>query len=245
VATATINNGTTVTNNLPTTGVTDGTLYYVWLRVVTSGGKSDWSVYATGTTIPPAPAAATFTVTGGDFKVTADWAVVTGATGYELYVNTAATPAPVIATTTVPTVVIPSNATTSAEITALNGKPLKDDTPYYVWVRATNSGGKTAWGSQKNARTTPGLTITVVLDKTVTATPSVTAIYKSFGTSSLIVTSSGFTSYTWLVDGVNAGTGDSITIDAANYELGNHSVTLMAFDGTGYYSRELPFAVKQ
>jgi hypothetical protein len=180
------------------------------------------------------------TVTGGDRKITVSGGAVTGATGYELYHSTS-TVAPNI-TTGIATAVISGGATTTADITGLSG-----GTTYYVWVRAVNNGGKTAWvgGSAKNATTTAGLTITMVLDKTVTAAPTATAIYKNFGTSSLTVTSSGFTSYTWLVDGVDRGNGNSITINAANYELGYHQVTLIAYDGSGYYSQELSFAVNQ
>jgi hypothetical protein len=244
-ATQTITGGATITANMPTAGVTDATTYYVWLRVVTGESKSVWSAYATGTTIPAAPAATSFTATGEDRKITANWAAVTGATGYELCVNTAATPVPPIATTTAATVVISGGATTTADITVLNGSPLKDDTTYYVWVRATNSGGKTAWGSPKNAKTTAGLTITIVLDKTVTIIPTALTIYKSFGISRLAVTSSGFTSYGWFVDGDNKGSGNGITINAVDYEPGDHRVTLMAYDGNGYYSQELSFTVKQ
>jgi hypothetical protein len=55
--------------------------------------------------------------------------------------------------------------------------------------------------------------------------------------------SGGYSSPTWLVDGVEKGTAGSITLKAVDYAKGGHSLTLMVEKDSGYWSKELTFTV--
>ena len=70
-------------------------------------------------------------------------------------------------------------------------------------------------------------------------------IYKSGGTGNqtLTVTGSGYTNPRWFVDGELKGTGTSITLNAADYGAGDHSLTLLISRGGVSWSKALAFTV--
>jgi uncharacterized repeat protein (TIGR02543 family) len=57
------------------------------------------------------------------------------------------------------------------------------------------------------------------------------------------LTGSGYTNPRWFVDGDLAGTGNSVTIDAADYTAGGHSLTLLITKGGVSWSKEIAFTV--
>lgn len=84
---------------------------------------------------PPANAPSAPSVTAGDSQLTVTWSAVERASGYDVAWNTTDTP---------PTVSSQIQSTSNLERT-LTG--LTNGTPYYVFVRAKNAGGVTAWSS--------------------------------------------------------------------------------------------------
>jgi uncharacterized repeat protein (TIGR02543 family) len=63
------------------------------------------------------------------------------------------------------------------------------------------------------------------------------------GSKTIAVTGSGYTSPRWFVDGVPAGTGTSVTIYAADYTVGGHSLTLLITKNGVSWSKEIAFKV--
>ncbi|MBN2353871.1 MAG: fibronectin type III domain-containing protein, partial [Spirochaetales bacterium] len=121
------------------TGLTPGTLYYVWVRSRNFGGDGPYSASSNATTIPAVPAAPG--LTPGDTTIDVTWVAVAGATQYHVYYYTADIPASSIEFGA-------GYAGTSATITGLTNGTL-----YYVWVRAENSGGLSGYSPSSN--TTP------------------------------------------------------------------------------------------
>jgi hypothetical protein len=71
------------------------------------------------------------------------------------------------------------------------------------------------------------------------------AVSKSGGTQSqtVSITGWGYTNPRWFVDGELEGTGNSITIDAADYGEGGHNLTLIITKSGVSWSREISFTV--
>jgi hypothetical protein len=116
------------------TGLTNKTTYYVWIKAVNEHGSSDFSLRARGI---PWPANEVPAVPGrpviipGINQLTINWEGSGGASSYEVYINT---------TTTAPSSVTVTSDKTSAVI-----NNLQNDVIYYIWVRAVNSVGKSAY----------------------------------------------------------------------------------------------------
>jgi hypothetical protein len=119
------------------TGLTPGTLYYVWVRSRNLGGDGPYSAASSATTIPAAPGAPG--LTAGDSVLDATWGAVTGATLYRVYYNT-------IDDSVSSTEFGAGYAGLSTTITGLT-----NGTPYYVWVRAENAGGQSGYSPSSNA----------------------------------------------------------------------------------------------
>jgi hypothetical protein len=133
---------------------------------------------------------------------------------------------------------------TGATVSANNGtaQPLNvGQNPITITVTAENGAAKDYTVTVTRAN----LLLTVSTGQTVTVNPSVTTIYKTGTPNSLTITASGYTGYQWKVDGVSKGNAASITINAADYPLGVHRATVIASDGSGYYSEEVTFTVAQ
>jgi hypothetical protein len=130
---------------------------------------------------------------------------------------------------------------TSATITGL-----ADETTYYVWLRAVNSSGKSPWSTGKTAATievTGTLTLKISFDKNIPLSSPGT-IYKNGSPASLILeVEEEYDSYEWIVDGDSKGTGQSIILNAGDYTLGTHYVTIKVAEGARFYSNETSFVV--
>lgn len=131
---ATLVEGVTTTSTT-ITGLTNGTSYYVFVKAHNTGGASAFGPSAAG--VPEVPATAPeiptgLTVYGGNQSALVTWAATDGAENYTLALNT-------------------MNETTTAEVTTgitntykrLTG--LVNNTPYYVFVKAGNAIGESAY----------------------------------------------------------------------------------------------------
>jgi fibronectin type 3 domain-containing protein len=147
------------------TGLVNETPYYVWVQAVNTGGESSLSERATKTLALPAPAVPVLTT--GDGSITVTWTAVTGAISYKVYLGTTTTPP-----------AEPSDTVTGLS-TIFTG--LVNETPYYVWVQAVNSGGESALSERATG--------TLILP--APATPVLTA-----GNGSITVTWTGVTEAT-------------------------------------------------
>jgi uncharacterized repeat protein (TIGR02543 family) len=72
------------------------------------------------------------------------------------------------------------------------------------------------------------------LSKTETGNPA---------SQTLTITGTGYTDPRWLVDGSLKGTGTTITLSAAAYHLGGHSLTLVITKGGATWSKDITFTV--
>jgi uncharacterized repeat protein (TIGR02543 family) len=81
----------------------------------------------------------------------------------------------------------------------------------------------------------------------ITGSDGANIIYKSSSTpASVTLSAAGYSDVKWYVDGDSsaAGTGNSITLNAADYSAKTHSITFTGTIGGALYSQELPFTVK-
>lgn len=131
------------------TGLTNGTTYYIWLKAKNSGGSSDFSSSTNATVAPGEPG--TPLVIAGTNQLTVSWPVVTGASVYEVWINT-----------------VNDNASATkygGDVTAANCTitGLANGTTYYVWLKAKNSAGTSGISSPANGTVTPGAPGTPVI----------------------------------------------------------------------------------
>lgn len=128
-----------INTNYNITSLTNGTLYYVWLKVLyTAGGPAE--IIASGSGIPMAIPSAppTPSITPGDSQLTFNWMSVAEATSYEVYFNTV------------------NDAFTAAQVggvitgTSYVLTGLTNGTTYYMWVKAKNSVGTSGFSSPAN-----------------------------------------------------------------------------------------------
>jgi hypothetical protein len=135
------------------TGLTNGTAYHVWVRVSYPHGRSDYSAMETATPLPAPelPEDFALSVQNGDESLDLSWPAVPGAASYEVYYSAAATPPSPGLTSLVPgpeSGLVPVSADTSdgaAQGTVLQG--LVNGRSYYLWVRAANTAGRSAYSS--------------------------------------------------------------------------------------------------
>jgi len=113
------------------TGLSNKTVYYIWIKSVNASGSSDFSPFSLGIPWPAneAPAVpARPVIIPGINQLTVNWDECGGAVSYEVYKNT---------TTTSPSAPEITTDKTSAVI-----KNLENEQIYYIWVRAVNNVGK-------------------------------------------------------------------------------------------------------
>jgi hypothetical protein len=228
------------------TGLSTGVTYYVWVKAQNSVGTSEFSPSASGTpTVSPA-APGMPNVTPGDRRLTVSWTAVVCATAYEVWFGTT------------------NNSTQAArwgtDITSgtdpiITG--LSAGVTYYVWVKAKNSDGTSGFSpsasGMPNIGYAEGITITLSMeDETIGGFPNSLTIYKLGDGSdpdyvrTLTITipvNPDYTEYRWFVDGIQKGVSNSITLDAAQYPLGRHTVTAVVKKAGVYYSKEMAFTV--
>jgi hypothetical protein len=128
------------------TGLTDGTSYFVWLKIITISGTSDFSASASGTTAPGEPAAPS--IIAGNNQITVSWAAVTGATSYEVWYNTV---------NDTNTVLKFNSVGTSCVIMGL-----PSGTVYFVWIKAKNSAGVSRFSPCSSQIVIPDIPVPVV-----------------------------------------------------------------------------------
>ncbi len=139
--------GEDVTNtSVVITGLENGTQYYVWLKAKNYSGISGFGPVASGIpvepiTIPDKPDAPI--ITTGDMQLTVSWTAVSGATAYEVWYNTV--------NDTETAIMFRDNVT----VTSLNITSLENDTIYYVWIKAENSGGTSDFGDEASGTPEP------------------------------------------------------------------------------------------
>lgn len=128
------------------TGLTPGTLYYVWVRTHNSKGYSGWSPYSSARTIhvPDAPdpiVASNATQTSILISFTDNGNGGSGITGRQVAYNT-------------------TNTTTGATAVTYTGimtvGGLQPATTYYVWARTINAAGWSPWSPVVTFRTIAG-----------------------------------------------------------------------------------------
>jgi len=105
-------------------GLSNGTMYYIWLRAKNNIGTSGFSPFASG---KPIGTAATPTIAAGNGQLTVNWTPITGADEYEVLYGTGTNPPQT------------ASQTLSATPTTITG--LTNGTNYSVWVRGKNSTG--------------------------------------------------------------------------------------------------------
>jgi hypothetical protein len=118
------------------TGLANGTTYYVWVKAKNEADVSGFSPSASGTpqaaiAAPDAPAAPT--VTAEDGQLTISWTAVTGATAYEVWYGT---------TDNTGSAQKSGDDETGATKTITG---LTNGTACYVWIKAKNSAGTSAF----------------------------------------------------------------------------------------------------
>ncbi|QQE80032.1 S-layer family protein [Alicyclobacillus sp. SO9] len=205
-------NGTKVTSSPVTatsyvvSGESAGTTYHVTVTAVNAGGESAMSTADTVTTLPNVPGVPTslthsnLTQTGW----TESWSSVTGATGYNVYINgTKVTSSPV--------------SSTSYPVTGESA-----GATYHVTVTAVNAGGESATSTADSVTTVPGVP-TSLSHSSVTQTgwtESWSSVSGTTGYNVYIngtkVTSSPVAGTSYVVSGESAGTTYHVTVTAVN-----------------------------
>ncbi len=229
---------TTLTGTSATIGsLSSGLTYCVWVKAKNGAGVSALSGGGSAITVPAAPAGPT--VTGGSAQVTATWALVTGATQYEVYYKQTTSLTDTSGASTYSTTLTGTSATIGS---------LSNGLTYCVWVKAKNGTGVSALSGGGSAITIPaapaGPTVTggasqvtatwtgvtgvtqyeVYYKQTTTNSTTGASTYSTTftGTTATIGSlSSGLTYYVWVkakngsgVSGFSPG-GSAITIPAA------------------------------
>jgi hypothetical protein len=115
---------TVSTNYVSISGLTNGTMYYVWVKGKNANGTSNTSATVSGV---PMATPTSLTVSAGNEQITVSWTAVQGANNYEVYYGT---------TTTIPD----SYAFTVTELNKTITS-LSNGTTYNFWVKAVNANG--------------------------------------------------------------------------------------------------------
>jgi fibronectin type 3 domain-containing protein len=106
------------------TGLTNGTIYNVWVRGKNATGNGAMSLPASA---KPIGNMGTITLVSGNGQLSFSWNSVAGADEYEVYQNTANS--------------IPANPAQTVTVTSATISGLTNGTTYYVWVKPKNSNG--------------------------------------------------------------------------------------------------------
>jgi hypothetical protein len=148
------------TTNRVTAKITElenGLVYNVWVRANYAHGLSEWSAPQTATPIPPpASAPRIIEVQSGDEELTLSWTAVDKAEKYEVFYSLTQTPPDSQITTLAPTAesglvsVAADTDAVAGEDGASQGtivKGLTNGASYYLWVRAANTAGRSAYST--------------------------------------------------------------------------------------------------
>ena len=126
------------------TGLANGTTYYVWVKAKNEAGVSGFGAVASESPISPpaAPGAATLSARADFIK--GNWTAVSGASSYEIWCSTSSDSATA-------TKVGSDITVTSFSNTSMNGA-LVMNTTYYIWLKAKNVSGTSAFGTVASIR---------------------------------------------------------------------------------------------
>ena len=78
---------------------------------------------------------------------------------------------------------------------------------------------------------------------TINGSDGANVIYKNGDPAALELSVSGYTDVSWYIDGKAKGTGNAITVNAAEYNAGAHSVSFIGMNDGILFSQEVPFKV--
>ena len=131
--------GEDITTSLSATmdGLSNGVLYFIWLKAKNDYGTSDFSPVTNGKPIADATAV---TLIAGNTEIDVNWSDITGADQYEIFYETGDNP-PQTASLTI------NAPTTSVTITGL-----ENGINYNVWIRGKNSSGSGTMSNPASAK---------------------------------------------------------------------------------------------
>jgi fibronectin type 3 domain-containing protein len=227
--------GSPATTSFTDTGLPAGTTYYYKVSAVNAGGESPQSSSIEAATTLNAPMGLGSTGQTSS-SITLNWNGVTGAASYRVYRSS---------TSDGTYTQTGSNATSNA----FTDTGLSAGTTYYYKVSAVNAGGEGPKSNSVPGTTLADSTITVTIDRGQGAFSQGDFTVSKTGsqTQDIAVTGTGYSSPRWFVDGVQRGTGNSITVRAADYAAGVHSLSLlveMEISGVNVpWSKEIDFTV--
>jgi hypothetical protein len=215
-------------------GLNDGTVYYVWVKATRGPVESTYSASRNIVTKPAAPVISSLNA-GDSGQMIVNWGSVTGAASYDVYYNTI------------------DNTSSSQKASGIPNSyytisGLSDTVIYYVWVKAKNASGESAF-STVAAGTTAGL---VGTNFTITFSDEGDGVFnqetftiKQGGSpeSQTIAVTGSWDSQEWRIDGILRGTGTSILITANDYTVGGHYLTLTAYRNGVPWSKQINFTV--
>jgi len=197
-------NGSSTSTNI--TGLTAGTAHSYYVQAVNSGGTSPSSTTINVSTVASAPVASAATSIT-DTSFTANWATVSGATSYNLYID--------------------STLAYSGSNLSFNKTGLTASSAHSYYVQAVNSGGTSANSGTINVTLNPATPLAPVASAaTSITTTSFTANWAS---------SANASSYTLYVNGTSVYTGSSTSANITSLTAGtayNYYVTATNITGT-------------
>jgi hypothetical protein len=133
------------------TPLVNGTTYYVWVKVNYKHGTSEYSESGSGTPLPPPywPDAISPAITAGDEELGVSWPEAADASGYEVYYSI--NPAPPAETLTLLSPDQNQGLVPVTGVTEMIIPGLQNSRPYYLFVRAVNSAGHSAFSTPATA----------------------------------------------------------------------------------------------
>jgi hypothetical protein len=132
--------GDIITNSETITGLTNGTLYYVWLKVKYEAGGTA-KIITSGTGKPVA--APVVSIIPASTTLSLNWPPVTGADSYEVWYGL----------TNVQENAVQVGGVITGSGYSITG--LTSSTTYYIWMRSKNSTGTSSFSSMQTGLTNP------------------------------------------------------------------------------------------
>jgi hypothetical protein len=210
------------------------TNYYIWVRAINTIAKSNWSQTAAARTLNDAYLISSFTIGSSMGRISGTNISITLPHDADL-----AHLSPVFTLSSGASPDIASGTERDFSdfvnppvyvITSENGKRVRE---YKIIVSLYGSGAFTFAFDDEGEAALP--------DDPVT-------IYKITGQATYVLTAAGgFDKYQWFVDGMEKtalGPTSTLTLNAADYTLGGHNLSVMVYRGSVPYSYELSFTVK-